>query len=89
LLVRRMRALPSRHDVALQDETGWKLSTTRAAATVMGRSCVRRAGPRAGGDDWLDWLKACGDAWPGMAGSACLHQVEMALRRHVGRALRR
>jgi ATP-dependent helicase/nuclease subunit B len=81
LLVRRVRALLSRHAVALQDETGWKLSTTRAAATVM--SFLRAARPRAGGDDWLDWLKACAEAWPGTAGGIwLLHQVETVLRRH-------
>ena len=31
---RRTRALLERHQVLLADETGWKLSTTRAAATV-------------------------------------------------------
>ncbi len=81
LLVRRVRALLSRHEVDLQDETGWKLSTTRAAATLT--SFLRAARPRAGGDDWLDWLKACSGNWPGAKGGAwLLHQVEAALRRH-------
>lgn len=81
LLVRRVRALLSRCGVALQDETGWKLSTTRAAATVM--SFLRAARPRAEGDDWLDWLKACASNWPGAPGGVwLLQQLEAALRRH-------
>ena len=80
LLVRRVRALLARHEVSLQDETGWKLSTTRAGATVM--SFVRAAQSRAGGDDWLDWLKACAHTWPGTGDSTwLLHQVEAAVRR--------
>ena len=35
LLTRRVRALLSDRGVAVRDETGWTLSTTRAAATVM------------------------------------------------------
>ena len=35
VLVRRVRALLERAGVRLADETGWKLSTTRAGATVM------------------------------------------------------
>lgn len=60
LLVRRVRALLERQGVRLQDETGWKLSTTRAAAEVM--ALLKAAAPSAGTDAWLDWLKA--GAWP-------------------------
>jgi ATP-dependent helicase/nuclease subunit B len=54
-LMRRVRALLERAGVALRDETGWKLSTTRAAARVM--ALLRAAHPRAGADARLDWLK--------------------------------
>ena len=55
LLVRRVRALLERQQVVLQDETGWKLSTTRAAAQVM--SLLRAAEARATTNALLDWLK--------------------------------
>ena len=60
VLVRRVRALLERQQVSLLDETGWKLSTTRAAAQVM--TLLRAANPAASTDLWLDWLKA--GAWP-------------------------
>jgi ATP-dependent helicase/nuclease subunit B len=56
LLVRRARALLERAGVHLADETGWTLSTTRAAARVMG--LLRAAAPQAGADARLDWLKS-------------------------------
>lgn len=55
VLVRRVRALLERAGVTLHDETGWKLSTTRAAARVMGG--LRAAHAAASADDRLDWLK--------------------------------
>jgi len=54
-LVRRVRALLERQPVQLLDETGWKLSTTRAAAQVIG--LLRGADAHAGNDLLLDWLK--------------------------------
>lgn len=74
-LVRRVRALLERQQVSLLDETGWTLSTTRAAAQVM--SLLRAASPAASTDLWLDWLKA--GAWP-EAARAC-EQLESACRR--------
>ena len=56
LLMRRVRALLERHAVVLHDETGWKLSTTRAAASVV--SLLRSAASGALTDDLLNWLKA-------------------------------
>lgn len=56
LLVRRVSALLARRQVPVADETGWKLSTTRAAAGVM--ALLRAASSRASADDVLDWLKA-------------------------------
>jgi ATP-dependent helicase/nuclease subunit B len=56
VVVRRVRALLERRGIALHDETGWKLSTTRSAALVM--STLRAALPQAGADARLDWLKS-------------------------------
>ncbi|WP_338050998.1 MULTISPECIES: PD-(D/E)XK nuclease family protein [Ramlibacter] len=55
VLTRRVRALLDGRGVAVRDETGWKLSTTRAAAHVMGllRACRHDAST----DVVLDWLK--------------------------------
>jgi ATP-dependent helicase/nuclease subunit B len=56
LLVRRVRALLARQPLAVLDETGWTLSTTRAAALVA--SVLRLADPMASADDVLDALKS-------------------------------
>lgn len=55
VLTRRIRAMLAARGVGLADETGWKLSTTRAAAHVMG---LLQAGAwDATSDEVLDWLK--------------------------------
>lgn len=54
-LTRRIGAQLTAHGVAVQDETGWKLSTTRAAAQAMG--ALRACAHDARSDDVLDWLK--------------------------------
>ncbi len=55
VLTRRVAAMLSRRGIAMRDETGWKLSTTRAAASLMG---LLRAMPwDASTDAVLDWLK--------------------------------
>ena len=54
-LIRRVRALLERQRVPLDDETGWRLSTSRAGAQVM--SLLRAAEPGAGTDEWIEWLK--------------------------------
>jgi len=77
VLVRRVRALLERQHVSLLDETGWTLSTTRAAAQVM--SLLRAASPVASTDLWLDWLKA--GAWP-EARLACA-ELESTCRREA------
>lgn len=56
--VRRVRALLSRAGVPVVDETGWRLSTTRAATGVV--ALLRAALPDAGPDARLEWLKT----WP-------------------------
>ncbi len=60
---RRVSATLALHGVALQDETGWKLSTTRAAASVMGLlraargQSVQMQTAEGAQDALLDWLK--------------------------------
>ena len=81
-VIRRMRALLDEQGVIVADETGWKLSTTRAAAALT--RFVRASQPRASSDDVLDWLKS---AW--MAGSdddtrqQALGELERWCRRHA------
>lgn len=55
MLTRRIRAMLGERGVRIRDETGWKLSTTRAAATLMGLLRACRFGTST--DDVLDWLK--------------------------------
>lgn len=62
VLVRRVRALLEAAGLAVADETGWRLSTTRAAARLM--ALLRAADPEAGTDALFDWLKGL-PAWPG------------------------
>lgn len=55
-LVRHVRALLEGSGLTVADETGWLLSTTRAAA-----ACTRllaASSPRASTDELLDWLKS-------------------------------
>ncbi len=61
LLTRRVSAMLAGAGLPVRDETGWKLSTTRAAAGLM--SLLRAADARAGMDDVLDLLKQT-DHWP-------------------------
>ena len=78
LLTRRVRAMLEGRGIQVRDETGWKLSTTRAAATLMGLLRACRSG--ASSDDVLDWLKNA----PGFNGQA-VAESESALRRAAGR----
>lgn len=55
-VVRHVRALLEDMGVSLADETGWRLSTTRAA-TVCSR-LLTASNPRASTDEVLDWLKS-------------------------------
>jgi ATP-dependent helicase/nuclease subunit B len=55
LLTRRVGAMLQRRAIAMRDETGWKLSTTRAAASLM--SLLRAMPWDASTDAVLDWLK--------------------------------
>ncbi|MEO8924399.1 MAG: PD-(D/E)XK nuclease family protein [Caldimonas sp.] len=71
VLVRRVRALLERAGAALRDETGWKLSTTRAAARLM--TLLVAAKRDASADQFFEWLKS-GTRWPreAAAGTAAL-----------------
>ncbi|MES2400804.1 MAG: PD-(D/E)XK nuclease family protein [Pseudomonadota bacterium] len=55
VLTRRIRAMLAERGAALRDETGWKLSTTRAAAALV--SLLRALPWDAPADAVLDWLK--------------------------------
>ena len=55
VLARRLRSQLARAGVSIADETGWRLSTTPAAARVM--ATLAAAAPHARADDWLAWLK--------------------------------
>lgn len=54
-LTRRIRALLAAQPIAVRDETGWTLSTTHAAATLM--SLLRAVPARASTDEVMAWLK--------------------------------
>ena len=55
VLTRRVRALLDASGVTVRDETGWKLSTTRAAASVV--CALEACSWNASTDAVLDWLK--------------------------------
>ncbi|RYX98270.1 MAG: PD-(D/E)XK nuclease family protein [Comamonadaceae bacterium] len=55
VLTRRIRAMLAEKGVVLRDETGWKLSTTRAAASLM--SLLRALPWDASTDVVMDWIK--------------------------------
>lgn len=55
-LIRRVRAMLEGAGAEIADETGWRLSTTRAAS-VLSR-LIQASHPRASTDDLLDWLKS-------------------------------
>lgn len=73
-LTRRVGALLRTAGVALCDETGWTLSTTRAASALM--AVLRAAAWDAISDVVLDWLKHCP-----VAGEAATAELERWLRR--------
>jgi len=56
VLIRRVRALLERRGVSMQDETGWTLATTPAAAMLM--ALLRAAQALATLDEILAWLKS-------------------------------
>lgn len=80
-LTRRVRAMLASRDVQIRDETGWKLSTSRAGAQLMG--ALRACAWNASSDVVLDWLKNC----PSLD-AAAVQTLEAALRRQPERAWR-
>ncbi len=80
-LTRRIRAMLEGRGLRLRDETGWKLSTSRAGAHVMGalRACVWNAST----DSVMDWLKNA----PTLDATA-IQALEAQLRRHPVREWR-
>lgn len=74
VLTRRIRAMLGARGVRIADETGWKLSTTRAAAQFMG--LLRAARWDAPSDEVLDWLKHLP-----AASTPALRALERRLRR--------
>lgn len=63
VLTRRIGALLFTRGVAVHDETGWKLSTTRATANLM--AALRACAWDASADAVLDWLKNVPALGPG------------------------
>jgi ATP-dependent helicase/nuclease subunit B len=80
-LTRRLRGMLAAHGVQMRDETGWKLSTSRAGAHLMGT--LRAAAWNASSDMVLDWLKHAPTC-----DAAGLRELEAALRRRPQRAWR-
>ncbi len=78
MLTRRISALLAARGVRLRDETGWKLSTTHAAAQLLAllRACARGAST----DAVLDWLKLAP-----AADALALRALEKHLRRRAVR----
>lgn len=74
VLTRRIGALLFTRGVAVRDETGWKLSTTRAAANLM--AALRGCGWDAPADAVLEWLKNL----PAL-GSGTVQALERRVRR--------
>ena len=91
LLTRRIAAWLEGVGVPVRDETGWKLSTTQAAARVVG--LLRAVDHRAGTDDVIDWLKhspafdpvavSTLEARARRAGLAQWRQVQASLAEHI------
>lgn len=74
VLVRQISAQLHGAGLTVRDETGWKLSTTHAAARLM--SLLRAADPRARTDDLLDFVQQT-RVWP----EGQLLQLEREVRR--------
>jgi ATP-dependent helicase/nuclease subunit B len=74
VLTRRIGAMLGARGVGIRDETGWKLSTTRAAAHAMG--ALRACAWNAGSDAVIDWLKNSPAAAP-----ASVSALERRVRR--------
>lgn len=74
VLTRRIRAMLATQNVAIKDENGWKLSTTRAASHIM--TSLSACAWNTSSDAVLDWLKNSQ-----FVIDADLQSLEKALRR--------
>ena len=83
LVARRVRALLERAEVLVEDEAGWKFSTTTAAGALM--RWLEIAGPDPSGCEartLLDWVKSP-YAWSTVPEKeAITAELELAIRRH-------
>ncbi len=78
-LTRQVNALLRRAGVAVRDDIGWPLSTTRAAAALA--ALIAAAEPDADSDAWLDALRQPGAAKALNLSDECVEQAERTLRR--------
>lgn len=76
-LIRRVRAMLDGAGATVADETGWRLSTARAAAVIT-RMLVA-ASPQASTDDLLDWIKS---GWLNLEEQDACDALEAWCRRH-------
>ncbi len=83
IVARRVRALLARVNVPVRDETGWKLSTTRAAAALMRWvDVVQGDGDTAALLDFIKSPFCLRDADAGTAAPAWIAELERRVRRH-------
>ena len=83
IVARRVRALLARVNVPVRDETGWKLSTTRAAAALMRWvDVVQGDGDTAALLDLIKSPFCLRDADAGVATPAWVAELERRVRRH-------
>ena len=80
VVARRLRALLERAQVYVVDETGWKLSTTRAASALA--ALFELVSSRAETGALLDFLKSPFVLFEQGARGAQVMAIELALRRH-------
>ncbi len=77
VVARRLRALLERADIVVSDETGWKLSTTRAAAVIHAWMELVAAGGEIA--PLLDFLKSPFVRHPALDEPGSRHAIERAL----------
>jgi ATP-dependent helicase/nuclease subunit B len=83
IVARRVRALLARVNVPVRDETGWKLSTTRAAAALMRwLDVVQTDGDTAALLDFVKSPFCLRDAEAGATTPAWVAELERRVRRH-------
>lgn len=80
VLSRRVQAILSGRGVQVADETGWRLSTTRAAATV--RLAIDAWAPEPSTDRIVDWLQHLARQHGPAVSPAAVAALESLARRH-------